>query len=196
MDCDPRLLAGGSLAGRVAVDVRLFHDSRCRLVHKYRVFRGTFPHPALRGKVMNKLLGLVNRAMAIAKLTDFLYFDTDVRIGDGGCSGELFSACSALTPSLVSARRVSFTHRVTVIEAAPEDAAVREQTLRSSPALLEPAPMDIQLQEPVCTLPPEKDGRFSCSGETGRFFASGPAGVREFHLARDSTGTGRHSFDV
>ena len=50
----------------VAVDVRLFHDSRCQLVHKYRVFRDSFPHPALRGKVMNKLLGLVSRAMAIA----------------------------------------------------------------------------------------------------------------------------------
>ena len=57
----------------------------------------------------------------------------------------------------MSARRVSFARRVTVIEAAPEDAAVREQTLRSSPALSEPAPMDIQLHEPVCTLPSEED---------------------------------------
>ena len=53
----------------VAVDVRLFHESRCRLVHKYRVYRDPFPHPALRGWVMNKLLALVARAMAIAQLT-------------------------------------------------------------------------------------------------------------------------------
>ena len=52
---------------------------------------------------------------------------------------------------------MSFARRVTVIEAALEDVAVREQTLRSSPAISEPAPMDIQLHEPVCTLPPEED---------------------------------------
>ena len=39
------------------------------MVHKYRVHRDPFPHPALRGRVMNKLLALVARAMAIAELT-------------------------------------------------------------------------------------------------------------------------------
>ena len=33
----------------IAVDVRLFHEAGCRLVHKYRVYKDPFPHPALRG---------------------------------------------------------------------------------------------------------------------------------------------------
>ena len=33
----------------IAVYIRLFHESRCRLVHKYRVNKDPFPHPALRG---------------------------------------------------------------------------------------------------------------------------------------------------
>ena len=57
----------------------------------------------------------------------------------------------------MSSRLVSFPRRVTVIEAAPEYAAVREQTLQSSSALSKPAPMDIQLHEPVCTLPISRD---------------------------------------
>ena len=36
----------------IAVDVRLFHESGRRLVHKYRVYRDPIPHPALReGKI-------------------------------------------------------------------------------------------------------------------------------------------------
>ena len=34
----------------IAVDVRLFHESRCRLVHKYWVYKDPFPHPPLRGE--------------------------------------------------------------------------------------------------------------------------------------------------
>ena len=33
----------------IAVNVRLFHEAGCRLVHKYRVYMDPFPHPALRG---------------------------------------------------------------------------------------------------------------------------------------------------
>ena len=33
----------------IAVDVRLFHESRCHLVHKYCVYKDPFPHPAFRG---------------------------------------------------------------------------------------------------------------------------------------------------
>ena len=127
----------------VAVDVRLFHDSRCRLVHKYRVFRGTFPHPALRGKVMNKLTDLHISIPASGSVTEAVPESCFLHV--------------PLTPSLVSSRRVSFARQVTVIEDATEYAAVREQTLRSSPALSEPAPMDIQLHKPVCTLSPEED---------------------------------------
>ena len=53
----------------VAVDIRLFHESGHRLVHKYRVYRDPLPHPALREGRVTKLISLVNRAMVIAKLT-------------------------------------------------------------------------------------------------------------------------------
>ena len=33
----------------IAVDARLFHEAGCRLVHRYRVYKDPFPHPALRG---------------------------------------------------------------------------------------------------------------------------------------------------
>ena len=36
----------------IAVDVCLFHEARCRLVHRYRVYKDPFPHPALRGGVI------------------------------------------------------------------------------------------------------------------------------------------------
>ena len=54
---------------RIAVDIRLFHESGHRLVHKYRVYRDPVPHPALREGRVTKLISLVNRAMVIAKLT-------------------------------------------------------------------------------------------------------------------------------
>ena len=45
----------------IAVDVRLFHEAGCCLVHKYRVYKDPFPHLALRGGggVINRLLALV-----------------------------------------------------------------------------------------------------------------------------------------
>ena len=53
----------------IAVDARLFHEAGCRLVHKYRVYKDPFPHPALREGVLPRLLPFVGRAMAIALLT-------------------------------------------------------------------------------------------------------------------------------
>ena len=53
----------------IAVDIQLFHESGRRLVHKYRVYRDPLPHPALREGRISKLISLVNRAMAIAQLT-------------------------------------------------------------------------------------------------------------------------------
>ena len=38
----------------MAVDVKFFHDSGCRLVHKYRIYRDPIPHPALREGVSQK----------------------------------------------------------------------------------------------------------------------------------------------
>ena len=53
----------------VAVDALLFHDAGSRLVHRYRVYKDPFPHPALRDGVIPRLLSSVRWAMAIARLT-------------------------------------------------------------------------------------------------------------------------------
>ena len=53
----------------IAMDVKLFHEAGKRLVHKYRVYRDPWPHPALRNGRITKLISLVNRAMVIAQLT-------------------------------------------------------------------------------------------------------------------------------
>ena len=53
----------------IALDVPLFHESKRRLVHKYRVYQDPVPHPALREGKITKLLSFVNRAMVIAQLT-------------------------------------------------------------------------------------------------------------------------------
>ena len=53
----------------VAVDALLFHEAGSRLVHRYRVYRDPFPHPALRDGDIPRLLSSVCRAMAIARLT-------------------------------------------------------------------------------------------------------------------------------
>ena len=53
----------------VAVDALLFHEAGSRLVHRYRVYKDPFPHPALRHRVIPRLLSCVCRAMAIARLT-------------------------------------------------------------------------------------------------------------------------------
>ena len=53
----------------IAVDVRLFHESGKRLIHKYRVYQDPLPHLALREGRITKLLSFVNRAMVIARLT-------------------------------------------------------------------------------------------------------------------------------
>ena len=47
----------------IAVDIRLFHESGRRLIHKYRVYQDPLPLP------VTKLISFVNRAMVIAQLT-------------------------------------------------------------------------------------------------------------------------------
>ena len=51
------------------MDIRLFHESGRRLIHKYRVYQDPLPHPTLREGRITKLISLVNRAMVIAQLT-------------------------------------------------------------------------------------------------------------------------------
>ena len=53
----------------IAVGTLLFHWAGQRLVHRYRIYRDPFPHPALRDGVVARLLSCVVRALAIAKLT-------------------------------------------------------------------------------------------------------------------------------
>ena len=53
----------------IAVDALLFNEAGRRLVHRYRIYRDPFPHPALRGGFVSRLLSCVCRAMAIARLT-------------------------------------------------------------------------------------------------------------------------------
>ena len=111
----------------VAVNVRLFHDSGCRLVHKYPVYRDPFHHPALRGRVMNKLLALVARTMAIAQLTQL-----HITIPASGSVAEAVPEdCFPPVPlprALVSSRRVSFASEVTILGTAPESSADRKPT--------------------------------------------------------------------
>ena len=91
----------------IAVDVRLFHESGRRLVHKYRVCQDPVPHPALRGGKITKLLSFVNRAMVIAQLTHLR-----IAIPSSGTPpGEVPSDCFPETtaPAVTKkARRVTF----------------------------------------------------------------------------------------
>ena len=160
----------------VAVDARLFHDSGCQLVHKYRVYRDPFPHPALRGRVMNKLLVFVARAMAIAHLTQL-----HITIPASGSVAEAVpEECFppvSLPRTLVSSRRVSFASEVIVLGTAPDSLADREPTSLCPPVMPDPV-----------TLPQWFRNR------TFRFFL--PAGFQLLHLAGGHSGTGRHPFHV
>ena len=98
----------------VAVDARLFHNSGCRLVHKYRVYGDPFPYRALRGRVMNTLLTLVSRAMTIAQLTQLP--------ASGSVTQAVPEHCFPHVPlprALVSSRRVSFASKVTLLGTIP-----------------------------------------------------------------------------
>ena len=91
----------------IAVDIRLFHESGRRLVHKYRVYLDPIPHPALREGRITKLLSFVNRVMVIAQLTH-------LRIeipSSGNPPGEVPSGCfptTTETSSTKKPRRVTF----------------------------------------------------------------------------------------
>ena len=53
----------------MTTDVKLFHQSSCRLVHQYRIYQDPMPHVSLRGTVLRKLCAFVNQAMTVAWLT-------------------------------------------------------------------------------------------------------------------------------
>ena len=92
----------------VAVDALLFHEAGSRLVHRYRVYKDPFPHPALRDGVIPRLLSSVCRAMVIARLTLLRYLYTVVGCAAGKGSGVVFSGCcrpTSSSPHVVRRRR-------------------------------------------------------------------------------------------
>ena len=140
---------------------------------------------------MNKLLGLVARAMAIAKLTD-----VHISIPSSGSVTEAvlesYFSHVPLIPALTSSRRVSFACKITVIGAATESAAVREATSLSPPALPELVPMDIQRHKPVYTLFPEEDFMHDSTVVLKPDFSSLPAppGFEKFTWPEATRGLG------
>ena len=95
----------------IAVDIRLFHESGKRLVHKYRVYQDPEPHLALHEGKITKLLSFVNRAMVIAQLTHLRI----VIPSSGTPPGEVPSDCFPKTTAPVVTmrpRRVTFSPEI------------------------------------------------------------------------------------
>ena len=101
----------------IAVDARVFHEAGCRLVHRYRVYKDPFPHPALRGGgggVLPRLLSFVVRAMTIAKLTPLRISIPALGALPGRVPADCFPG-GAPSQDLTSLCRVSFSSSVTVL---------------------------------------------------------------------------------
>ena len=100
----------------VAVDALLFHEAGRRLVHRYRVYRDPFPHPALRDRVIPRLLSCVCRAMAITQLTHLQISIPSSEAPPGQVPVECFPEETAPV-SQSRRRRVSFAEEVTMLSA-------------------------------------------------------------------------------
>ena len=106
----------------VAVDALLFHEAGSRLVHRYRVYKDPFPHPAFCDGVIPRLLSSVCRAMAIARLT---HLRLSVPLS-GAPLGKVPESCYPDAESAVAQplpRRVSFAEDVDTLpirDALPE----------------------------------------------------------------------------
>ena len=98
----------------VAVDALLFHEAGRRLVHRYRVYKDPFPHPALRDGVIPCLLSCVCRAMAIAQLTHLRISIPSSGAPPGQVPAECFPGETAPVPQS-RRRRVSFADEVTML---------------------------------------------------------------------------------
>ena len=86
----------------IAVDALLFNEAGRRLVHRYRIYRDLFPHPALRDGVVPRLLSCVCRAMAIAQLTHLRISISSSGAPPGQVPAECFPGkppCAAAEPS-------------------------------------------------------------------------------------------------
>ena len=98
----------------VAVDALLFHEAGSRLVHRYRVYKDPFPHPALRDGVIPRLLSSVCRVMAIARLT---HLRLSIPLS-GALLGKVPESCFPGVETPVAQprpRRVSFADEVTTL---------------------------------------------------------------------------------
>ena len=139
----------------IAVDIQLFHESGRRLVHKYRVYRDPLPHPALREGRITKLISLVNRAMAIAQLTQ-------LRIAiplSGNAPGEVPIDCFPKTDELDKiqiTKRVSFAPggQTSTVQVEPpiaeqEETSTEEPTGMLPQEIEEPRVKDIREVSPV-----------------------------------------------
>ena len=124
------------------MDVHLFHETGCRLVHKYKK-KCTKTHFPIRrsrgGGVINWLLALVGRTMAISQLTH-LHISIPA---SGAPPGEVPAFQGAGGP-----RRVSFASGVTFLGGEP--------TLEQSPDQVSVHRQDIQIHDPVCPDIPEE----------------------------------------
>ena len=99
----------------MATDVQLFHQTGCRLVHRYRIYKDPLPHVSQRGSVIRKLCAFVNQAMAVARLTSLhLSFPSS---GMTPRPDQLVT--DLVTPSPRKSLRVSFASDVEVMVSTP-----------------------------------------------------------------------------
>ena len=107
----------------IAVDVCLFHEAGCRLVHKHHVYKDPIPHPALREGIVPKLLSFVDRDMAIAQLTHLRVAIPALGASPGEVPADCFPGV-VLPAGATVTRRVSFAPEVSKldIEMTPEPA--------------------------------------------------------------------------
>ena len=115
-----------------AVDARLFHEAGCRLVHRYRVYKDPFPHPALREGVIPRLLSCVCRAMAFARLTHLRISIPALGAPPGHVPDDCFPG-GAPRKDRPGSLRVSFADNVTMLGVMPPCVC--------SPVLEEPTPL-------------------------------------------------------
>ena len=162
----------------IAVDASLFHEAGCQLVHKYRVYKGPFPHPALREGVIPRLLSLVGRAMAIAQLTQ-----VHISVPASGVTpGQVTAEClpgGMSARELTSPRRVTFANDVTVLGGAPSPMHSSDIIIHE-PSCLEVIEEDIMVTEDVST-------------DVSAQFVPPPPGFCQFSWPREDWQVGRDS---
>ena len=127
-------------------------------MHKYRVYKDLFPHPALRGGggggVLPRLLSFVTGAMAIAQLTH-LHISIPASGAPPGRVPEECFPCSAPSRGSTDPRRVSFASVVSVLGGEPPVEKSPDIILHDpvSPEIIEEDEMDIVSTEKDVPIP-------------------------------------------